>query len=124
WGFCKQVRASYHVAMASPMPATRYRTGASATMRVSMTTSAGLWGKNSTPAPTPAGVYMTEAAEHGASLEATEGQMTTGTAKRAPTHSPASTHFPPPTAITQSTGGVVACRTPTTRATSSTEHSP
>jgi hypothetical protein len=89
-----------------------------------MATNAGLWGKNSAPVEMPAGVYMTETAEQGASLEATEGQMTTGTAKRAATHLPASTHFPPPTATTQSTGGGIAWRTPTIRATSSTEHSP
>src|SRR3972149_7642388 len=99
-----QVRASYHVAIASPIPATRYRIGASATIRVSIATRAGLVGKNSMPLKTPSAVYITDTAEHGASLEARDGQITTGMAKRWATHLPASMHFPPPTAIKQSTG--------------------
>ena len=35
-------------------------------------------GKNSTPSETPSGVYMTDSAEHGASFEARDGQITTG----------------------------------------------
>ena len=68
--------------MASPMPETKYRAGASATIAVSMITKAGLHGKNSAPSETPSGVYKTERAEHGASLEASEGQIIDGILRR------------------------------------------
>src|SRR5262249_37825172 len=85
-----------------PIPATKYRSGELATILVSTKTRAGLCLKNSTPDITPSGEYMTDSAEQGASFDAKVGTMTTGICKRSAINFPASMHFPPPTAIKQS----------------------
>ena len=118
----EELRASNHVARASPMPAIRKRVGAAATTEVSTTTASGLRSQKRYSRNSPSELYTTDSALVGASVDAIVGTTTSRSPAGCATALAVSITLPPPTATTPSTPSPPASSA--TRSISSGEHSP